>query len=58
MFRVEYRFTGFGTWSSTLAPATAQDAWGQARAFGAAIRSDEVRVVPTAGVKPRFNLKV
>jgi hypothetical protein len=58
MFRVEYRFAGFGNWSTTVAPVSAQGAWGQARAFGAPIRSDEVRVVPTAGLEPRFNLKV
>lgn len=58
MFRVEYRFNGFGNWSSTVAPVSAQGAWGQARAFGAPNRSDEVRVVPTEGTTPRFDLKI
>jgi hypothetical protein len=58
MFRVEYRFTGFGNWSTTVAPASAQGAWGQARAFQAPIRSDEVRIVPTNGQAPRLDLKV
>jgi len=58
MFRVEYRFTGFGNWSATVAPVTAQGAWGQAHGMKTPIRADEVRVVPTAPQAPMFDLKV
>lgn len=45
MFRVEFRFTGFGNWSTGVAPVSAQGAWGQARGLQTPLRADEVRVV-------------
>jgi hypothetical protein len=58
MFRVEYRFAGFGVWSTTAAPVTAQGAWGQARGLDTPIRADQVRVVQTSGQVPRVDVKV
>lgn len=60
MFRVEYRFTGFGLWNASAAPATAQGAWGQARGMSMPLRADEVRVVPSSAPVslPHFDLKV
>jgi hypothetical protein len=58
MFRVEYRFSGFGLWNAFAAPATAQGAWGQARGLNVPLRADEVRVVDAAAPTQRFDLKV
>ncbi|HEY3695898.1 hypothetical protein [Phenylobacterium sp.] len=58
MFRIEYRFTGFGVWNATAGLATAQGAWGQARGMDMPLRADEVRVVPSGAPVPRFDLKV
>jgi hypothetical protein len=58
MFRVEYRFAGFGLWNGGNGPATAQAAWGQARGMSTPQRSDEVRVVPTAPKAQLLDLKV
>jgi hypothetical protein len=57
MFRVEHRFTGFGTWNTNLSPVTAQGAWGQAKGMDTPIRADHVRIVPTIGQSPRVDVK-
>ena len=59
MFRVEFRFSGFGLWNASAGPATAQDAWGQARGMNVPLRADEVRVVAaTPPSNQRLDLKV
>ena len=49
MFRVDYRFSGQGLWSTPALPVSLQVAIGQARAKGDSPFADEVRVAQ-AGV--------
>ena len=58
MFRVEHRFTGFGTWNASFAPATSQGAWGQAKGMDTPLRADHVRIVSTSGQPLRLDVKV
>jgi hypothetical protein len=51
MFRVDYRFSGQGLWSSPALPVSLQAAIGQARARTDSVVADEVRVQPS-GDKP------
>ena len=57
MFRVDYRFAGFGLWNICGSPMTTQGAWGQAHAMNTPLRADEVRVVPNTPSVRRFDLK-